>query len=74
MNTKTVARAAKKLGLTLVTRYSDIFNETLYSLQDKAGNEVIAANDKKYLYDNLPYIVEHIHTPEAEALARRFLR
>lgn len=73
MNDKTIARAAAKLGLKLVKYRDTEFNETIYSLQDRGGNEVIAANNKKMLYRNLPYLVEHIHTPEAEALAERFL-
>ncbi len=73
MNEKKIARAANKLGLKLVTYRDTEFNETIYSLQDRNGNEVIGANNKKMLYRNLPYLVEYINTPEARAVAERFL-
>ena len=72
MNTKTVARAVKKLGLSLVI-YKDA-ELTIYCLQDKDGNDIAYSNKARYLFDNLPYIIEDIHTQEAEALAERFLR
>jgi hypothetical protein len=66
MNIKTIERQARKLGLALKITQED--NETLYSLQDRDGNEIIGANSKRMLYNYLPYMAQYVHTPEAERL------
>ena len=64
MNVKTISRQAKRLGLTLKTRKEE--GETLYTLHDRDGNEIIGANNKRMLYNYLPFVANCDQIPEKE--------
>jgi len=50
MNIKTIERAAKRQGLTVVTEYDPEGKETYYVLRDKNGRYIGESNDKRLLY------------------------
>ena len=57
MNVKTIKKKKKKTGLALIMRTDEETGETIYTLQDNSGNEVIEGNSKRLIYQYLPLIM-----------------